>query len=371
MKQDKRKNLQVEIDSGYLYQVLSELEEDENLSRIYRELSGVESQHAQHYIDNMVKEGKKAPALNPSGRAKTLAWLARRFGAQMILPVLSDMEKGLSMSTLRAKKKYGQPISGNEYAHAKILDSIQEHSDKGMEGGQISKLEGRHRSVGGNNLRAAILGANDGLVSNLSLVMGVAGAATTNQNILVAGFAGLLAGAISMALGEWLSVQGSKEQYEKQIAIEKEELEEHPEEEAKELSLIYQTKGITQERADKLAQDMIQNKETALDTLVREELGVDPDELGGSPWEAAFASFFLFALGAIIPVFPYLFLQGWQAVLLSLGVSTLGLFGIGAAITLFTGRSVWMSGSRQILFGLVASGITYGIGHLVGISLAG
>jgi len=201
--------------------------------------------------------------------------------------------------------------------------------------------------------------------------MGVAGAELAGRGILITGLAGLLAGAGSMALGEWLSVQSSRELYERQIGIERDELAANPEEEAEELALIYQAKGLPEARARELAHSLLANKATALDTLAREELGIDPDELGGSAWEAALTSFFLFAVGAIIPVVPFIFSSGMTAVYISVVISALGLFGIGSAITLMTGRSIWFSGSRQVLFGLVAAGLTYGIGRLIGVSIGG
>jgi VIT1/CCC1 family predicted Fe2+/Mn2+ transporter len=177
-----------------------------------------------------------------------------------------------------------------------------------------------------------------------------------------------------MALGEWLSVQSSRELYERQIAVEAAELKAHPEEEQEELALIYEAKGLKPEQAQALAARLLASPESALDTLAREELGVDPEELGGSAWEAAISSFCLFAVGAIIPVSPFLFLSGANpttAILASLLVSSLGLFGIGAAITLMTGRNVLFSGFRQVLFGLAAAGVTFGIGKLLGVSLGG
>src|SRR5947209_4387917 len=210
-------------------------------------------------------------------------------------------------------------------------------------GGTLARLEGRHRGLGGNALRAAVLGANDGLVSNLSLVMGVAGAELDSHAILITGLAGLLAGACSMALGEWLSVNSARESAQRQIATEADELEQVPEEEKEELSLIYQAKGLPEDLAQALAERLIANKTTALDTLVREELGIDPDELGGSPWGAAGASFALFALGAIFPVAPYFALAGVPAIIASLLASGVALFLIGAGTTLFTGRSVVFS----------------------------
>ena len=174
-----------------------------------------------------------------------------------------------------------------------------------------------------------------------------------------------------MALGEWLSVQSSRELYQHQIAIEKDEIASIPEEEVEELALIYQSRGIEAEQARHLAGQIMQDQENALDTMVREELGVDPRELGGSAWEAAITSFFLFALGAILPVISYIFLEGMTAVAVSAAFSALGLFAIGAAITLFTGRPVWSSGLRQVVFGLAAALVTYGIGRLIGVSLGG
>ena len=214
-----------------------------------------------------------------------------------------------------------------------------------------------------------MLGANDGLVSNLSLVMGVAGAAAAEKTILLAGLAGLIAGACSMAMGEWLSVNSSRELFQRQIATEAEELERSPAEEREELILIYQAKGLTEAQATEIADRLLTDKKSAVDTLAREELGIDPDELGGSAWTAAISSFILFAIGAIFPVAPFFFLVGSTAVVTSLAVSGLALATIGAGTSLFTGRSLAFSAGRQILIGYLAAGITYGIGALVGVSL--
>jgi VIT1/CCC1 family predicted Fe2+/Mn2+ transporter len=201
--------------------------------------------------------------------------------------------------------------------------------------------------------------------------MGVAGAEVATQTILLTGIAGLLAGAISMALGEWISVQSSRELYEKQIRTEQREILQAPEEEAEELALIYQSRGMDEGSARQLAGQIMSNQETALNALVRDELGIDPKELGGSAWEAAITSFLLFAIGAIIPVIPYFFTGGMSAVLVSAVLSAMGLFLIGAAITLFTGRSVLYSGVRQMVFGLAAAAVTYLIGRLIGVNLGG
>ena len=226
-----------------------------------------------------------------------------------------------------------------------------------------------HLSYRAGRLRAAVLGANDGLVSNLSLVMGVSGAAATQHTILLTGVAGLVAGACSMAMGEWLSVNSSRELYQKQIATEGAELEQSPDEEKEELILIYQAKGLDERQAHALADELLSNRETALDTLVREELGIDPEELGGSAWSAASASFLLFSMGAIFPVAPFFFVGGWTGVIVSLALSGAALCAIGAGTSLFTGRGLVFSAARQLVIGYAAAAVTFGIGHLAGVAL--
>ncbi len=235
-----------------------------------------------------------------------------------------------------------------------------------MSGSSVARIEGRHRNVGGNALRAAVLGANDGLCSNLSLVMGVAGATVDQHTVLLSGAAGLLAGALSMALGEWVSVTSARELAEREVRIEKREVEENPGEEREELQLIYEAKGLAPKEAESLSRAMMKDERTALDTLSREELGIDPDDLGGSPWTAALTSLALFAMGAVIPLLPFLFRAGPRAPLWSLAAGGVALFLIGAAISVFTGRGVFRSGVRQLVLGLAAAGATYGIGHLIG-----
>jgi VIT1/CCC1 family predicted Fe2+/Mn2+ transporter len=258
-------------------------------------------------------------------------------------------------------------MDADERGHARALRAIV--GDRGAEGQFLARLEGRHRSTAGNALRAAVLGANDGLVSNLSLVMGVAGANLGGREIFITGIAGLLACACSMALGEWLSVQSSRELYERQIDVEAEEIRADPAEEAEELSLIYQAKGLSETHAREVASRLMESETSALDTLAREELGIDPTELGGSALQAAVTSFVLCAVGAVIPVLPFLVATGRHAVIASLAASGAALFGIGAAITVLTGRSVWISGSRQVAIGLGAAALTFLIGRLIGVSV--
>lgn len=235
----------------------------------------------------------------------------------------------------------------------------------------MSRIEGRHKTVGGNALRAAVLGANDGLVSNLSLVMGVAGATSGQNEILLAGSAGLLAGALSMALGEWISVKSSQELYERQMALEMDEIISNPEGELKEIALIFIAKGIPDAQAHKMAAKAMADKDHAHELLIKEELGINPEDLKSSAREAAITSFVLFAIGAIIPLAPFFWGGGYPAIAFSAAFSTLGLFIIGSAITLFTGKGVWFSGMRQVIFGLLAAAVTFGIGKLIGVSIAG
>jgi len=358
-----------ECSSALLYQTMSEVETDPRIAEVYKRISNTETEHAAHWRKQAADRGTPFPEYQPDWRTRMLVRLGKRFGTGMILPVLQGMEKTGSFG-------YGQvpgasAMQAQEQSHGRLLDLITGSVRGGLSGGMLMQLEGRHRSTGGNALRAAVLGANDGLVSNLSLVMGVAGATMAGQGVLIAGVAGLLAGAISMALGEWLSVQSSRELYQHQLDTEAEEIQASPEEEAEELALIYESRGLEKQVAKELADKVLANQETALDTLAREELGINPDDLGGSAWEAAITSFILFALGAIIPVAPFIFTTGMTAVFISIGLSTLGLFALGAAITLFTGRSIWYSGMRMVIFGLLAAAITFGIGRLIGVSIAG
>jgi VIT1/CCC1 family predicted Fe2+/Mn2+ transporter len=362
-----RANWQDEIDSAALYRSVAEAEPNPQLATVYRKLADAEEAHAAFWESKLKEAGQVVPPRRVGWRTHTLAWLAKRFGPQFVLPTINRMEQADVTSYDGQPEAQATHMPSEERSHARLLSTI----TGGMEGSSIAQLEGRHRATSGNALRAAVLGANDGLLSNFSLVMGVAGAQLSSQAILITGFAGLLAGAGSMAMGEWISVQSSRELYTRQINVEASELEEVPDEEEEELSLIYQAKGLPEQQAKTLAARLMSDKGAALDTLSREELGIDPKELGGSAWEAAITSFFLFAIGAIIPVAPFIFLTGWPAVITSVILSALALFGIGAAITLLTGRSVWFSGLRQVLIGMAAAALTYALGRLLGVAISG
>jgi predicted membrane protein (TIGR00267 family) len=306
----------------------------------------------------------------PSVRARMLNSIGKIFGYDYVLGVLLDTEKSISSAVQHARKSTASPSSISDTAHVTILKNILSNH-KHISSDHLVRFENKHRSVGGNALRAAVLGGNDGLVSNFSLVMGIAGATSGQSEVLLAGLAGLLAGALSMSLGEWISVKSSQELYENQMDLEMEELETNPEGEEKELVLIYITKGIPESQAIQMAKEIMVDKDRAHEILVKEELGVHVEELKGSAMEAAITSFILFAIGAIVPVIPFFFIGGTTAILLSATLSAIGLFFIGAAITLFTGKNVFFSGIRQVAFGLLAAAITFGIGHFIGVSIAG
>ncbi len=361
-------NRQKEVDGASLYRVLAETEKQPQMAEIYKRLSTSEEKHAAVWEQKLEELKVPIPPRKPTWRVRAMIWLARRFGPQFVLPTITNNEKADSRAYDNQPDPEAKEFSLDEKSHARLL-LMASYATGGLPGGTVAQLEGRHRAGGGNALRAAVLGANDGLVSILSLTMGVAGATNSNTAVTIAGLAGVLAGAGSMALGEWLSVQSSRELYEHQIKIESEEIAASPEEEQEELALIYQSKRLPEARARELASHMMADRGSILDTLAREELGIDPEELGGSAYEAAFTSFFLFAGGAFFPIFPYFFWGGTAAIYISLAVSALGLFVIGAAITMMTGRSVLFSGTRQVLVGIAAAALTFGIGKLIGVSM--
>lgn len=362
--------IQTEVDAAFLYQQIAKAEADPAIAGIFQNLAEIEGGHAAKMLELLQKRFPEASLPPPSWRARTLDRIGKMFGYDYIIGVMMDTEKSIAQALVKQKEAVQIPITGEEGNHVKILQALLRNRS-GVSGEQLSRIEGRHKTVGGNALRAAVLGANDGLVSNLSLVMGVAGATSGQSEVLLAGSAGLLAGALSMALGEWISVKSSQELYERQMALEMDEIMANPEGETKEIALIYMAKGIPEAQARAMAERAMANPNEAHQLLIKEELGINPEDLKSSAKEAAITSFILFAIGAIIPLAPFFWGGGYAAILASVGFSTLGLFIIGSAITLFTGKSIWFSGMRQVLFGLLAAAITFGIGKLIGVSIAG
>jgi len=354
-----------EQDGIALYRALARAEKDPERAQIFEKLAKAEERHAARWARLLKTNETELPRYSPSWRVLLLGWLSRRFGTQHILPVVSGLESR-DQDVYRGQAE-AAGLPAEERSHMRTLRAMQQKRDQGPE--SIVEQEAWHRTNYGGTLRAAVFGANDGLVSNFCLVMGIAGANAEPRFVLLAGVAGLLAGASSMAAGEYISVQSQRELYEQQIALEREELETAPEEEQEELSLIYQAKGIPAEEAEDLARRIISNPDTAVDTLAREELGLDPSALG-SPWTAAASSFLAFSCGAAIPVIPYFMTSGNLAFIASALVCALSLFVIGGLISLFTGRNFFFSAFRMVAIGALAAALTYSIGKVLGVSVA-
>jgi VIT1/CCC1 family predicted Fe2+/Mn2+ transporter len=363
-----QENLQGEVDAIALYSLLVEKERSGTVKDFYTRMVDVETVHANVWRAQLEAAGVATGKMGPAWRTRVLMFIARHFGPSLVVPTIAEREAS-DQAMYDDQPEALARMPGDERSHARLFRELA--AGRGVEGGAIARIEGRHRGSGGNQLRAAVLGANDGLVSNLSISMGVAGAATGasagGNPVLIAGMAGMMAGALSMAIGEWLSVQSARELYAHQVKVEREELLQVPDEEEEELTLIYQSKGLTAEQASLMSKSIVGGEiGRAVDTLAREELGIDPDELGGSAWVAALTSFFLFAAGAIVPLAPFFFATGLPAVVASIVVSALALMVVGAAITVVTGSSVIRTGGRQVVLGLFAAAVTFGLGALVG-----
>jgi len=365
-----RANLQGEVDGAAMYRAMADLEKQPQRAEIYRRLAAAEESHADFWRKHLAGAGVFTQTPRPGWRTRLLIFIARRFGPDLVLPTLRTLEEVDRDHYDRQDETASTGMPAQERSHARVLSRMSGTVRSAWNGATYSSLEGRHGAGGGNALRAAVLGANDGLVSNLSLVMGVAGAAFSQHTVLVTGLAGLAAGACSMALGEWLSVTSSRELYQKQIATEADELAQVPDEEKEELVLIYQSKGMDRATAEDTAARVMANKGAALDTLVREEIGINPEDLGGSAWAAALSSFLVFMLGAIFPVLPFFWLGGHLAVAASVALGALALYGIGAITSVFTGRSAVRTGLRQVAIGLAAAALTFGLGRWLGVSLS-
>ncbi|HTH40864.1 MAG TPA: VIT1/CCC1 transporter family protein [Rhodocyclaceae bacterium] len=367
-----RANLQDETDSAALYRAMAEAETSPAIAEVYQRLAAAEEGHARFWQQRIHKAtgSKTAHQPAPSWRARIMIWLTRRIGVGIVLPSVMSQESSNRNIYDQQGETQGTGMSAQERSHARLLAHLASRAQPEWDGARYAQLEGRHSAGGGNILRAAVLGANDGLVSTFSLVMGAAGAAFSSSALLATALAGTLAGACSMAMGEWISVQSARELYQRQIAAEAEELDTAPAEEREELALIYQAKGFSAEEAHRIAARVMGDRNSALDTLAREELGINPDDLGGSAWGAALSSFAVFVLGALIPTLALLCFEGPAAIVACALASALGLFLIGAAITLFTGGSALRSGLRQLVIGAAAAAVTYGAGHLVGAALA-
>ena len=333
--------------SAWIYRTLARLERDATKADLFGKLAIEASSQAGFWLKEIAAAGQPAPKFVPDLRARLVCRLTAAFGVKAMRSVLTALKvRGLSVYN----------------------DQTATHSPSASSG-----VEHRHRGLGGGgNLRAAVFGVNDGLVSNACLILGIAGATASQQGnatIVLAGTAGLIAGAFAMAAGEYVSVRTQRELFEYQIGLERDELEHYPAAEAAELALIYEAKGIPREDARAMASRLVAQPDKALDTLAREELGLNPDELG-SPWGASISSFCAFATGATIPLLPFVLGGGQSALFWTIGLTASTLFLVGALMSLFTGRSALASGARMLVIGSIAGGVTFGIGNLLGVGVA-
>ena len=354
-----------EMDGAALYRALAERSEGEQ-REIFLELAAAEERHAAHWTAELVELGEPEPRREEhrhSPRTRLLVWLTRRFGVRAMLPLVERAE--VADATHYDRVVEAKPsMAVDERIHARVVSGLSPSTARAG----IVRGERWHRGDASGALRAAIFGVNDGLVSNLALVMGVAGGQASGRVILLAGLAGLLAGAFSMGAGEWISVRSQRELFEREIALEAEEIEAMPEEEANELALIYRAKGIPREEAEALAAVIMRDPAHALDTKVREELGLNPEELG-SPWGVAISSFLAFAIGAAVPVVPYVIASGTAAFVSAVVAAAIALLAVGSGVGLITGRPLALGGIRQLLIGAAAAVATFAIGRLIGVTV--
>jgi len=399
-------NLRLEQDALALYEALGTIEKDPRRAETFRTIAGNERRHAGIWADRLRALGAEVPpAQRPRARVRFIILLARLFGTNAVHDLVIGLEgEEERIYTSRPPSREAEAIAADERAHAEMWVQLRADAlaagatpaatpaapprasaGAGMAAAtrvdearrarvaetpaEIGRAERWHRG-GAGTLRAVVFGASDGLVSNLSLVMGIAGATPDPKFILLSGIAGLLAGAFSMAAGEYISVQSQREVLQRQIALERAELAAIPEEEKEELVGIYMSKGIPEADARLIAERIFEDPETALETMVREELGLDSKQLG-SPWQAAGGSFTAFCLGAVIPVIPYLFGGGTVIFMTSFGISLVALFVVGALVSLLTGRSLLFSGFRQVGLGAAAAAVTYLVGRVIGVSVGG
>jgi VIT1/CCC1 family predicted Fe2+/Mn2+ transporter len=346
-----------ELDAADLYTYLAGREPDEERKAVLLEMAQAEVRHAEVMERGLRQLGIDLPAHKMGAQTRAIKTIARLFGNRIVYPLLHGMEIS-GTAEYAAQDEATAALAPEERSHARVLGTLSRES---------AVSERWHRSGGGGTLRASVFGISDGLLSNLSLIMGFAGATVESNVILLAGLAGMLAGASSMAAGEYVSMRAQRELFERQIDLESAELAVTPEAEAEELALIYRAKGVPEDEARRLAERLARDPRIALDTLVREELGLDPGELG-SPWGAAIGSFLAFGVGAMIPVLPFFFGATWGLIALSCVLAGTAAFAVGASLSIFTGRNFLVSGARQLLIGAVAAALTFGLGKIIGVS---
>ena len=388
-------NLKLERDAIVLYDALASIEKDERRANAFRTIAGNERRHAEIWASKLREQGVEVPPPSPPRlRVRLIIFLARLFGTRAVSDLVQALEGDEEAIYQEQASPEVEAIAADERQHAEIWRQLAgsaaapsgarlplaglapagtadlRAAHPSIESPELGQPERWHRAGQSGTLRAVIFGVSDGLVSNTSLVMGVAGAAAGDPRfILLAGIAGLLAGAFSMAAGEYISMQSQRELFERQIVLEREELRAMPEEEEAELAAIYRAKGFAADEAKAIAHRLFADPEAALDTLVREELGLDPSELG-NPWRAALGSFLAFGAGALVPVAPFVFGGGTAVFVASIGLSLLAMFVVGVGVSLLTGRSALFSGARQVVIGVAAATVTFAVGRAIGVSVS-
>jgi vacuolar iron transporter family protein len=369
-----RQHVLAEWDAAALYRGLAGLSRGRR-REVLAELAAIEDKHADFWLDKIREYGAEPPTFGdfaPSRRTLVMLDKARRYSPDLVLPVVEQDERN-AIDGYSDEPEAPASMIAEEAEHARALDELMRlgHEGSGDDGSADDEgpfSEPWHRSDKSGALRAGIFGINDGLVSNTSLVMGFAGAAAPRATVLLAGLAGLLAGAFSMGAGEYISMANQREAYERELSFEREEIEFHPEDEQRELQLIYEAKGVDADTAAAMAVQVMSDRDVALDTMAREELGLDPDDLG-SPWKAAASSFVAFAAGAVLVVLPYLVTGGAAALVAAVVLALLALVAVGAGMARLNGRPVARSVVRQVTVGVLAAGATYLLGALFGIAL--
>ncbi|MCH1405558.1 MAG: VIT1/CCC1 transporter family protein [Candidatus Nanopelagicales bacterium] len=366
--------LNAERNASLLYRALAESTDGDQRAALL-ELADVEDKHAQHWVDKLTASGVEIPPA-PTVLNADDEQLVRRARSLGLVSVLDNLEQneGADAGMYDDEPEALPTMPSDEREHADVF--------RALKGGEPERFPHRERSTKGaepwhrtdksGSVRAAVFGVSDGLVSNTALVMGFAGAslagAIENSVVLFAGLAGLLAGAFSMAAGEYVSMASQRDLFKREIDLERQELLEKPEEERLELELIYRAKGLPREQARAVADQIMKNPEIALDTLAREELGLDPNELG-SAWKAAVSSFFSFAIGASVVVVPYALFSGMTAFVLAVALALVSLIVVGGLVGYQSGRGVAFSAGRQVLWGVGAAAVTYLVGSLVGVNV--
>lgn len=339
---DLLENWNEEKRSAYLYRKIAEVDPKKTHQKLFLDLAVMAEKQADIWEGELKKAKISVPTqFVPNWRARFIAYLIKIFGPNHLRLILAATKvRGMSI--------YRNQRIGHEFPAV------------------FGELEHKHSAIKhANNLRAAVFGINDGLLSNASLILGVAGAQVHSSVILLSGIAGLLAGAFSMGSGEYVSVRSQREMLEYQLELEKHELDTYPEEEAAELALIYEARGVPREDAERIANTLIQNPEKALETLAREELGINPDELA-SPWGAALSSFVSFVIGALVPLLPFLFSESKYNLYISIGLTVVSLFTVGATLSLFTQRNAIKSGLRTLIIGVAVGALTFVVGMMLG-----